>query len=81
MKEELTTLMHGELLGSEETVSDIEIMAVYSLLWKKKSLKKALKNYPKVSADVFKNNVVRVLGYEQDYKDTLFERMGDYIDI
>lgn len=81
MKEELTTKMHIELLGKEESVSDIEIMAVYSLLWKKKSLKKALKEYPKVSVDAFKDNIVRVLGYDQDYKTTLFERMGDYIDV
>ncbi len=80
MKEELTTAMHCELLGKEEKVSDIEIMAVYSLMWKEKSLKKALKEFPDITAEKFKDNIVRVLGYDQEYKPKLFERMGEYID-
>lgn len=81
MKEELTTKMHSELLGKEEKISDIEIMGVYSLLWKEKSLNKALKEYPSVTADVFKDNIVRVLGYDSDYKETLFSRMSEFIDV
>lgn len=73
--------MHSELLGKEEKISDIEIMAVYSLLWEEKSLKKALEKHPSVTADVFKDNIVRVLGYNSDYKERLFSRMSEYIDV
>lgn len=81
MKEEFTTKMHSELLGKEESIKDIEIMEVYALLWKRKSLKKALDECQNVTAESFKENIVRVLGYKEDYKEELFKRMKDYLDV
>lgn len=81
MKDEFTTLMHTELLGKEETVRDIEIMDIYARFWKEKSLKKALEEFPNITPEIFKDNIVRVLGYKEDYKEELFQRMSEYIDV
>lgn len=81
MKEELTTLMHSEFMENEESVNDMMIMGVYSSMYRNKSLKKALEEYKSVSKDVFMKNIVRVLGYNSDYKERLFSRMSEYIDV
>ena len=62
MIDEFTTEMHAEMLEGEETFEDVMIMGVFGAMKRYGSLKKALKDYPSVTAEMFKSNVVRVIG-------------------
>lgn len=82
MKEELNTYDHAMMLSNEESYEDMILMAVYSKMYKTKSLKKALEFYPEADADDFKNRIAVVMGYtsEEDRK-SFMNRIQEYIDI
>ena len=64
MIDEFTTEMHAEMLEGEETFEDVMIMGVFGSMRRYGSLKRALKDYPSVTADMFKSNVVRVVEFD-----------------
>ncbi|MBQ9639250.1 MAG: hypothetical protein IJV22_06825 [Bacteroidales bacterium] len=79
MKEEFTTTMHGELLEGKETPKDVAIMGVFGAMRRHQSLKKALRDYPEVTAQQFKDNVVRVI--EFDSWEEFEGRYGHLLDV
>ena len=60
LKEELTTVMHSELLGDEIPVFDLRIMSVYGSVRQGKSLKDALAQY-RMTEKQYMDNIDRVL--------------------
>ena len=78
MKEEFTTAMHAEMMEGEESYEDMMIMGVFGAMRKYGSLKKALKDYPSVTAEKFKSNVVRVIGFSS--KNDFMKSYGKLLD-
>ena len=78
MIDEFTTEMHAEMLEGEETFEDVMIMGVFGAMKRYGSLKKALKDYPSVTAEMFKSNVVRVIGF--DSWSGFLKSYGEFID-
>lgn len=78
MQEEFTTEMHSELLEVEMSRSDVMVMGVFAAMRRYGSLMKALADYPKMTADIFKSNVVRVI--EFDNWDEFYGRYGKLLD-
>ena len=70
--------MHSELLEGEETPKDVAIMGVFGAMCRHQSLKKALRDYPEVTAQQFKENVVRVI--ELGTWEVFEERYGHLLD-
>ena len=64
MKEEFTTKMHAELLDGEMSAQDVMIMGVCGAMWRYGSLKRAIEDYPKITKEVFFDNVARVMEYK-----------------
>lgn len=64
--------------AGEVTYEDLDIMGIDAAMCKYKSLKRALKEYPNITAEVFKKNIVRVMRY-QSWNDFV-EKWGDYLD-
>ncbi len=60
MKEELTTLMHCEFIGKEESLEDLKVMAVFAQLKRGISLDKALSNND-ISKEYYLSNVDRII--------------------
>lgn len=71
-----------ELLAEagEETYEDLEIGGVYGAMYRHKSLKKALEDYPNVTFEQFKENVVRVMGGYDSWED-FAEKAKGYLDV
>ena len=78
MIDEFTTEMHAEMLEGEETFEDVMIMGVFGAMRRYGSLKKALKDYPSVTVEMFKSNVVRVIGF--DSCSVFFKSYGKLLD-
>lgn len=71
-----------ELLAEagEETYEDLDISGVYGAMYRHKSLKKALDDYPDVTFEQFKENVVRVIGGYKSWEE-FAEKAKGYLDV
>lgn len=60
MKEELTTDMHSEFIGSEIPKLDLYVMSVYGAVRRGSTLEEALKKHG-LTSEVYEANIKRVL--------------------